>query len=176
MTEYFSMVELPDVQMFRCDKRRACLRVESCAEMWRGANYQRDAPERLDLCKNCPLGAEHAGVKEVSLSPLRGVSICARCEQGATRLVRRHLCVSCYNREREYLIGKNARGSAPKMHPHLYPLELRILAGDDLQLVKLDKAVDSKELIVAALRDVSRQVTFGFRAKSPCLTQGDMFF
>lgn len=175
MTEYFTMVELPDVQMFKCPKRAATLRTTACADMWKSANYQRDAPERLDLCKNCALGAEHAGVKYVSLSPLRGVNICGRCQRNATRLIHRHLCVSCYNREREYLIGRNARGATPKMHPRLYPLELRILAGDLVETVRIERAVNSGELVVAALRDMSKQVTFGFRGVSTGLLQPELF-
>ena len=175
MTEYFTMVELPDVQMFKCPKRAATLRTTACADMWKSANYQRDAPERLDLCKNCALGAEHAGVKYVSLSPLRGVNICGRCQRNATRLIHRHLCVSCYNREREYLIGKNARGAAPKMHPKLFPLELRVMAGDVVEFIRIERAVSSCELVVAALRDMSKQVTFAFRGKSLEQVENEIF-
>lgn len=176
MIDYFVIPELPNVQMFTCAKRRASLQVASCADMWLEANQQRIAPERLDLCKNCPLGAEHAGVKDVSLSPLRGVSVCARCQLGTTRLVKHHLCVSCYNREREFLIGKNSRGNKPVMHPQLYRLKLKILAGDSVEECKLDKAVDLTELVVAALRDVKKQVTFGFQSIAPNVRQMDLFW
>lgn len=176
MIDYFMIPELPDVQMFTCAKRRASLRVESCADMWREANQQRGTPERLDLCKNCQLGAEHAGVKDVSLSPLCGASICARCQISTKRLIKNHLCVSCYNREREFLIGKNSRGNKPIMHPLLYPLKIKILAGDVVEERKLDKAVNLTELVVAALRDVKKQVTFGFQSIAPNVQQMDLFW
>lgn len=172
--EYFTYPELPDKQMFRCERRNATLQVTSCAEMWKQAN-DRGAPERLDQCRNCPLGAKHAGVGEISLSPLRGMSICARCEQGTTRLVRKHLCVSCYNREREYLIGRNAKGSAPKMHPPLMHLEIRYRAGETHQVLAIEHAVSTQELIVAALRDTSKQVTFAFHQRRPDMPQGELF-
>lgn len=173
MTEYFELPELPGRQMFRCVKRQATLQVEACSGMWRSAN-ERGAPERLDQCRNCPLGAKHAGVGEISLSPLRGASICARCHTGTTRLIRKHLCVSCVNREYEYRKGRNARGTAPVTHPPLLALEIRYLAGDRPARLAID-AVSPTELVVAALRDSSKQVTFGFHARRPELPQGELF-
>lgn len=86
-------------------------------------------------CVGCPTGRQHAQ----ALSPahatsdlMRGVSrretraplACVRCGRNGTtagtrllgrfRLVRgKTLCVSCYNREREFLHGKNAKGGTP---------------------------------------------------------------
>lgn len=173
MTEYFTLTELPDRPMFRCERLSATLQVPACAARWREAN-DRNASERLDQCRNCSLGAKHAGAGEISLSPLRGMSICARCQQGTTRLVRRHLCVSCYNREREYLTGRNAKGSAPIKHPTLYPIEIQFQVGDAVQRLQL-RAASSEELIVATLRDTSKQVTFAFRSRRPMLPQGELF-
>lgn len=102
------------------------------------------------------------------------MSICARCDQGTTRLVRGHLCVSCYNREREYDRGYNAKGSAPVKHPPLHQLEIRFQAGDAIEHLVL-RAVNTKELVVAALRDTSKQVTFAFSSKRPDGLQGDLF-
>lgn len=173
MTQYFEMPELPGRTMFLCERRKATLQVESCASMWRLAN-DRNAPERLDQCRNCPLGAKHAGVGEISLCPLRGASICGRCHAGTTRLIRKHLCVSCVNREYEYRKGRNARGTVPVTHPPLAPIEIRYLAGDRPARLKID-AVSTLELVVAALRDCSKQVTFGFSAKGPRVVQGGLF-
>lgn len=171
--EYFTIPELPDRQMFRCERLAATLQVKSCADRWVEAN-SKAAPERLDLCKNCPIGAKHAGVGEISLSPLRGMSICARCHQGTTRLVRKHLCVSCANREYEYRKGRNAKGSAPIKHPPLHRLELKIQAGTTVQRLRM-QAVSTEELVIAALRDTSKQVTFAFNPVRPVIPQGDLF-
>ncbi|MBB3017637.1 hypothetical protein FHR70_000677 [Microvirga lupini] len=173
MVEYFTLEELPDRPMFRCERRNATLQVSACAGMWSEANGKA-APERLDRCKNCPLGAKHAGVGEISLSPLRGMSICARCHQGTTRLIRKHLCVSCYNREREFNLGRNAKGSAPVKHPPLHNIEIRYQAGEVLQRLAMP-VVSSEELVVAALRDTSKQVTFAFSGKRPEMPQGELF-
>lgn len=173
MIEYFTLEELPDRPMFRCTRLSATLQVQACAQRWREAN-ERNASERLDQCKNCQIGAKHAGVGEISLSPLRGMSICARCEQGTTRLVRKHLCVSCANREYEYHKGRNAKGSAPVKHPPLYQFEIRFQAGEVVQRMAL-RAVSTQELVIAALRDTSKQVTFAFSGKRPILPQGELF-
>lgn len=173
MVEYFTLAELPDKPMFRCERLKATLQVSACSARWTEANA-RGASERLDLCKNCQLGAKHAGAGEISLSPLRGMSICARCHQGTTRLIRRHLCVSCANREYEYRKGRNAKGSAPVKHPPLLKFEVRYQAGDQLQRMARD-AVNIDELVVAVLRDTGKQVTFGFMAKRPELPQGELF-
>ncbi|MNM73069.1 hypothetical protein D3C81_847850 [compost metagenome] len=89
--------------------------------------------------------------------------------------MRKHLCVSCYNREREYLIGRNAKGSKPVMHPPLMPLAIRFRAGETQQTLAIEHAVSMQELIVAALRDTSKQVTFGFQAKRAEMPQGELF-
>ncbi|QNJ57388.1 hypothetical protein Dolphis_82 [Pseudomonas phage Dolphis] len=89
-------------------------------------------------------------------------------------MVRKHLCVSCYNREREYLIGRNAKGSAPKLHPPLHQLQIQFQAGEVIERLAL-QAVSSEELVIAALRDTSKQVTFAFSSKRPELPQGDLF-
>lgn len=173
MTEYFTLTELPDKPMFRCERLKATLQVSACSTRWTEANTK-GAAERLDLCKNCQLGAKHAGVGEISLSPLRGMSVCARCHQGTTRLVHKHLCVSCYNRQREYLIGRNAKGSAPVKHPPLLSLEIRYRAGDKIERLAKE-VVSTDELIIAALRDTSKQVTFAFSQRKPVMVQGDLF-
>lgn len=174
MVDYFTIPELPDRQMFRCERLAATIAVEACSNMWKQAN-DKGAPERLDLCRNCQLGAKHAGVGEISLSPLRGASICARCHRGTTRLIKGHLCVSCQNREYEYLKGCNAKGKPPQKHPPLYPVSMRVLAGKRLQTIRLPHAVGTLELVVAALRDCSKQVSFSFTSPRLALPQGDLF-
>jgi hypothetical protein len=162
MVEYFTIPELPDQQMFRCEVHRATLRVNACADMWRQANQQRECPERLDRCKGCQLGATHAGEGDISSCPITGTDICIRCNRGGMRLVRDEICVSCWNREREWRIGKNAKGQAPKLHPPLYPMSIRVLAGDEVVTVESQLCVDTRELVVKALRSNRKQVLFAF--------------
>lgn len=179
MAEYFELDELPGKTMFRCGRHHCTMQVTACAEMWRQANEQRMPPERLDPCRNCQLGAKHAGVGEISLSPLRGAHICGRCNAGATRLIRGHLCPSCYNRELEYLKGVNAKGAAPVRHPALHRIELTIRTDGRVKRFRRGAVVGTHELVVAALRDEPKQVALSFlsngRARIVGHRQGELF-
>lgn len=172
MVVYFERDELPGVQAFKCERLRATLAVSSCANMWRGGN--RDGVERLERCKACPIGAVHAGETAASMSPMMGQCICARCHCGATRLVGKHLCVSCYNRQREFLIGANSKGTTPTKVGQLTRRRIRYLSGPDPVQLVLDHSRDTMELVVTALRDSKKRVTFAFSSQ-PQLTQQRLF-
>jgi len=163
---YFTYPELPDRLMFECTSHKATLTVDACKGMWTEANG-RTPPDRLALCRRCPLGAQHAGLQSFHVSKLRGTGICSRCHRGGMRLVRQDICVSCWNRERELLIGKNAKGRPPRLHQPVARRTIRILNGDQIQVIKRDTSLSTDELVVAALRDSTRQVYFGFHAKMP---------
>lgn len=160
MVEYVELAEMPGVPMFRCDRLRATLSVSSCAGMWRGGN--RDGVERLDRCKACAIGAVHAGETAASMSPMMGQSLCARCHNGTTRLIGKHLCPSCYNRQREWLIGANSKGTKPSKMLPLERRRIRYLSGDEPVSLTLDNSRDTMELVVTALRDSKKRVTFAF--------------
>lgn len=157
--DYFEMPEMPGKKVFRCEKRRATITCEACAKMWRGASEKITA-ERFWLCKGCQIGAQHAGVGNATLSPLFGAPICARCQRGATRLIHGHICVSCANRQYEYRKGKNARGNTPVTHPHLYRISIRYQTDGRTKTVARPDSASLTELVVAALRDEPKQVTF----------------
>lgn len=172
--EYFTLPELPDKPMFRCEPRMATLQVSACAQMWREAQG-RDAPERLDRCRTCVVGAKHAGEGDISRCSLRGSGICARCHRRGLRLVGGHICVSCKNREYEVLKGRNAKGTAPRKHAQLYPATLRFLAGGDVKRIRLQHCASPDELIVAALRDSQRHVVFAFHQRIAGKRQLEVF-
>lgn len=160
MVEYFGMPETPGISYFQCDRLRAKLPMQSCADMWRQANHKHD--ENRLACRGCPIGAMHAGEHEASLSPLRGKLVCARCHRSASRLVSKHICVSCKNREYEYLKGRNAKGSRPVKLKSLAPRTLHYLHGDELRTLHLPLSLDIEELMVAAIRDSANKVRFMF--------------
>jgi hypothetical protein len=114
-----------------------------CAGLFRRARAAR--PERwhfLSKCLDCECGARHAGVE---LTPMRAErapvrkgrtvpephavlnGVCVRCGFSSERIVRFRVCVSCYNREREVLLGRNAKGRAPTK---LKLAGIRVLAGN----------------------------------------------
>lgn len=172
MVQYSEMPELPGVPMFKCERLRATLAVSSCANMWRGGN--REGIERLERCKACPVGAVHAGETAASMSPMMGQCICARCHRGATRLVGKHLCVSCYNRTLEFIKGQNSKGTKPTKVGELTRRRIRYLSGPDPVSLTIDHSRDTMELVVAALRDSKKRVTFAFHSQAQ-LTQQRLF-
>lgn len=165
MTEYTTNPQVPGKVFFRCDRMRGTLSTTSCADMWRKANDALDGT--CGNCMRCPLGAVHAGEVAASMSPLKGTLTCAACHRPAARLIHKHLCVSCYNRRREVVIGRNAKGTAPVKAAGLAPRAIRYDASGDLRYIRLEHTADTEELIVATLRDNRNRVFFGLAVPTP---------
>lgn len=89
--------------VFDCQALHASLSREACADNWRNT--------RCLACNGCPIGAEHAGEKPTLPRPSRAP--CIRCGRTDQRLLHKSLCISCWNRSREVLIGQNAKGERP---------------------------------------------------------------
>lgn len=125
MCEYFT-VDGFDGQYFSCN-RYGTMTAASCARNFLAAPQAIKAG-RLEGCIGCSIGAQHAGKPIASASDRNELSyrrVCVRCRRsgrestsrllGRMRLIRGHtVCVSCYNREREFLHGANAKGATPK--------------------------------------------------------------
>lgn len=163
MVDYFKRDDVPGKVYFACDRLRATLSTDACAGMWRKANHE--GSEQQFKCRVCPLGAVHAGETAASLSPLKGTTICGRCHRMAVRLIRAHICVSCYNREREIVIGKNAKGAVPTKLRPLSRRRVYYLEGAEPKTLKMELSAATDELIVAALRDNDRHTCFAFRGE-----------
>lgn len=173
--EYFELPELPGKRMFRCEPRRAILQVDRCSDMWK-AGHVKDAPERYLLCRGCQLGAQHAGATEATLSPIYASTICGRCHCTGARLIGGHLCVSCYNRELEYLKGRTRRGRIPRNHPTLYRVGVRYSAEGKSRVRTMERVTGLPELVIAVLRDEPKQATFCAMINRPRQAiQGDLF-
>ena len=167
LVEYFTVELAPHLQMFKCERMRATLSVQSCAANWRGSHDE--LAERMFRCKTCPIGAVHAGETAASLSPLRGAMICGRCHRGTTRLIEQHLCPSCWNRERETIIGKNAKGVKPVKLASVHPRALRVIEAGEPKLIKRQRTAHIEELYVKALRDCARTIVFTWDPHRPAL-------
>jgi hypothetical protein len=165
--DYYEIADLPGVQYFRCERMLASLSTNACASNWRLANDERDP--RRERCKGCAIGALHAGESGLNLSPLRGTNTCSRCHRGAPRLIRKHLCVSCANREYEMVKGRNAKGHPPVTHPPLDRRSVSYLSGGQVKMKTVDLTTSLDELIVAVLRDERKEVQFQFRAAESVL-------
>jgi len=158
MVEYFTIEGL-DRPMFRCEALRASLSVDACKGNWLSANAGDD---RREKCRSCPIGAKHAGQENASCSDLKGSLICARCNETSSRgwLLGKHLCVSCWNREREWVTGKNAKGSKPTKMLPLEPRAIRIMEAEEPKIIYRQLTQHDTELVVSALRDSAGNVTF----------------
>lgn len=165
MVDYFAMDGVPGKVYFQCDRMRAKLSTASCISMWRKADEINDGSH--SACRLCPLGAVHAGEVAASMSPLKGSLTCSRCHRTATRLIGGMHCVSCYNREREYVKGRNAKGTAPIKIGTLEPRSIRFCAGGELKRFRLAMSTDMDELVVSVLRDSRTNVSFSFNPAPP---------
>lgn len=165
MVDYIANPDVPGKAFFRCERMRATLSTDSCAVMWRRADELDDGSHHA--CRLCPIGAVHAGEVAASMSPLKGTLTCARCHRTAGRLIGSMVCVSCYNRQREVLIGRNAKGTAPVKHCAIDMRRIRYRHGDDVRTLRLRHTVDNDEMMVAVLRDSKNSVVFAFNSTPP---------
>lgn len=102
-------MEVAGVELVECPAYHLHLTQKSCADNWESvAGKPLHTLLRLHHCLGCPIGAERAGKAAVP-TPLP--RFCCRCKKLSPRLIARRLCPSCYNRERELRVGKNARGT-----------------------------------------------------------------
>lgn len=169
MVEYFTYDNVPGKTYFRCDRHRASLSTEACTTMWRKADEVSDGSH--NSCRLCPIGAVHAGEVAASMSPLKGTLTCARCHRTAGRLIGGMVCVSCKNREYEFLKGRNAKGTVPVKLCSLDARRIRFMAGGEVLSLRLARSFDIDELIIATLRDSKQRVAFGFSAPPSALRQ-----
>lgn len=162
---YFSLEALPHKAFFRCERQRASITTESCASMWRREADNNDGAH--SACRLCPVGAVHAGEVAASMSPLKGTLTCSRCHRTASRLIGGMHCPSCYNRQREFSLGCNAKGTAPVKLRALDARRVRYRHGDEVRTLRMSRTVDIDELIVSILRDSRQRVVFGFNSAPP---------
>jgi len=119
----------PHIEVFRCGPLQACLQKSACK-----SNF---LSHKSVSCKSCPVGMIHAGVESartaIEVMNDGGVNIyertaaknslsCIRCLKSAAtnmrliagmRLIRGCICVSCFNREREVISGRNSKNARP---------------------------------------------------------------
>jgi len=169
---YFEISLLPGKPMFRCDKLSASLLVSACAGMWEQANGAGPFVERLARCRQCVVGAGHAGADDVNMSPLRGTATCARCNRTDLRLIGGNVCVGCKNREYEWLNGKNAKGKPPATHPVLERRCVRYSVGGEVRTLSRSNTANAGELVVELLRDQGKRVVLGRACVGPKMRQG----
>jgi hypothetical protein len=138
----------------------ATISVNQCSSMWLAANERNSEIRRQ--CRGCRLGAEHADRPDANLCDIHGVKICARCQNEASRLIWGNLCISCQNRQYEFVRGRNARGKPLiKLRP-LEPRQVTVREGSAVRVYRSPLSSSVDELLVGTLRDAAKRVAFGF--------------
>lgn len=92
------------------------LSTSSCAERYRITQSQAnqiDTGHMLFRCLSCDIGRAHAAMGGIPMRHPR-MKDCFRCGRTDLRLIDRALCIGCFNRQREAVVGKNGKGSFPK--------------------------------------------------------------
>jgi hypothetical protein len=161
--DYFSIDEAKG-EFFRCLPYRATLSTTACAQRWREAQRASgNAAARYEKCRTCPIGAAHSGETVVYYSPLYGKPICSRCGRGSLRrmILGGTLCISCFNRQNEFLRGKNAKGNRPQIVLERRTVRYAI-EGGGVDSLTLEHSVDLTELMVTVLRKVRGRISFAF--------------
>lgn len=186
--------EAHGLRMFRCEPHSATLTITGCAKRWRESQGSaepakvrgrsvKSSPERcggppesealagircasssLNVCRACPIGAAHAGAPVVRYSWMFGSGVCPRCDVGGARMIGNRRCISCYNREREMALGRNARGNIPAellATSRLRPVSLHVIVDGQVHLKRAD-AVDVREPVVHVLRTTKGALAFAF--------------
>ncbi|MCE3602724.1 hypothetical protein LXA47_03810 [Massilia sp. P8910] len=158
-----------DGKYFNCE-RYGTLSPASCAKNFASAPESTRTSGRLEACVGCLVGQQHADPAAApKAAPATATSfsfrqVCVRCRRGGhadnnrligrMRLVRDHTtCVSCYNREREVIQGKNAKGARPKKWRHLFYVQIGSVSDGSLTIEAFDHPVrDRLEAMLTMLR------------------------
>jgi hypothetical protein len=74
------------------------------------------------------------------------------------------VCVSCYNRERELRIGRNARGSPPIGLKPMCPSTLLVVNDDSIAVRRFDSVIGIKEAVLTHARTHDECFKFGWCA------------
>lgn len=120
------------LELIACPRMPGGLRLSpaSCARSYQ-AGKTAEPWETSHHCQGCEIGARNAGEKVIVVPPRQ--HFCARCGDPTHRLIGRLLCASCFNRQREYVIGANARGTPTFAYqaPAIWDTDLGIQVGRD---------------------------------------------
>jgi hypothetical protein len=175
---YFA-VDGAEGDYFECGPYRARLSTTACAKRWRGAQVAMDAAaERLEKCRSCAIGAAHAGQRQIYRSPIYAASICRRCGNGTTRMIRGELCISCYNRQREFKVGRDRKGMVPQFRFDRRAIGVILEPGTaNERCVKVaeDFTASREELITGCLRVIVGEAAFGrARGTGPVLSVAEL--
>lgn len=175
--DYFEYPGVPG-RYFSCAAHKASLSESRCAAMYQEAKgIQLGDMHSLEKCIGCPVGAVHAGDKVVQKKEsVVGRLTCCRCHEQASRLVCGGICVSCFNREREVVKGRNGKGCPPKPVDRFWmdeppdgkvvvthPVVLTVSVAGRVRAVAFERVADTLEAVLRSMRNVRDEVFFARR-------------
>ena len=142
------------IEMFTCPRNPGELRVtrRGCGEMWEKANTGKrpDPWVSARYCYQCPIGAANVGAKCGDSARLE--RICTRCHRPTAKFIYERLCVSCTNRQYEYIKGRNARGRRPVKLSRMSHYQVITSMHETFTEVDVGLVIDAMESVLASIR------------------------
>jgi len=136
----------PNLQFFNCAPLMAVLSTQACGQRWAAA-------AQGAACHQCPIGRMHHADHNLAKRPGRrpadkAVGACLRCGRTDLRIiVSTGTCISCWNREREWRSGCNAKGKAPATYQPLRQVEVAVRLHDGRVEARLLEVRDQAEAL-----------------------------
>ena len=147
------------LELFTCKRQAGGLRLTKtgCAKLFkRSIHSDLDRHPHLSHCRSCPVGEKNSGLKNSASSLPK---TCVRCNRpDIRRLDAKLLCISCGNRQREYISGKNARGCMPVRFIPLrlfkYDKKMTVIARDCTEALRVVSAMTAHSAKSESLIDL----------------------
>ena len=153
------------LELFECKARQARLTKRGCQGQWEKAQADKPEPwQSLWHCRSCPVGAQHAGVVQPVHQDEALAKLCPRCGRLTERMIKGRLCISCYNREREVVRGKNCKGNAPVRVAEAIRSIIAIFTVNGVEDIReFDGVTSVNEILVLLLREYGRDAVVEVR-------------
>ena len=153
----------------QCERRELTLTHRGCGRLWEAAQAKHAAKklqpwEGIVTCRTCPVGARNAGrqAEAVFVPAAILAAYCPRCSRPASRLINERLCVSCYNRDREALVGRDAKGNRPALCDRVHDARFVVIGDGRDREVSVCRVLDAAEAMRRVARDAKAPILFGW--------------
>ena len=114
-------------------------------------------------CQFCPVGAANAGapIAPMAEAVQSLTRHCSRCEKPAARRINGLFCISCYNRDREARIGRNAKGTRPQLCDKLHTAHIVVATSAGITVATLPRVARRTEAMALLARESTQPMAFG---------------
>ena len=156
---------MDQLKLFECKARQARLTKRGCQGQWEKAQADKPEPwQSLWHCRSCPVGAANAGLVQPKHADEALSKLCPRCGRLTERMIKGRLCISCYNRAREVVRGKNCKGNAPVRVAEAIRSIIAIFTVNGVEDIREFEGVTSvNEILVLLLREYGRDAVIEVR-------------